>query len=113
MSVKRNVFLFLGVLALQATPHLICTASLLELTDRFKTGKGCMAQDPLQTFPEPQKAYISLDQNNNLRRFEVQFELPDLAVRFDFQIVDPETHLGAEHVGFETNIGSLHPAMIA
>ena len=72
-----------------------------------------MAQDPLQTLPEPQKAYISFDQNNNLRRFEVQFELPDLAIRFDFQIVDPETYLGAELVGFETNIGSLHPAMIA
>ena len=71
-----------------------------------------MAQDPLQTLPEPQKAY-HLTKNDNLRRFEVQFELPDLAVRFDFQIVDPETHLGAEHVGFETNIGSLHPAMIA
>ena len=72
-----------------------------------------MAQDPLQTFPEPQKAYISLDQNNNLRRFEVHFKLPGLAVRFGFQAVDPETHLGAEHVGFEANTGSLHAATIA
>ena len=47
MSVKKKCVSFLGYLGPLGYPHPICTASLLELTDRFKTGKGCMAQDPL------------------------------------------------------------------